>query len=150
MPGMPPRSLHQQVRVVLALGEARPHPLFDPAFYLERYPDVRQSGVNPLLHFVRYGAAEGRKPHPLFQPDYYVSRCPEAKRTEENLLVHFLRSGADNCASPHMLFDCEYYRRYHPGIAAQNINPLAHYTLAVAEGKDVKGVEGISQFGPRG
>jgi glycosyltransferase involved in cell wall biosynthesis len=40
---------------------ARPHPLFDAASYLDRYPDVARSGENPLAHYVRSGAAEGRK-----------------------------------------------------------------------------------------
>jgi GT2 family glycosyltransferase/glycosyltransferase involved in cell wall biosynthesis len=42
-----------------------PHPLFDAAFYCSRYPDVEQSGGNPLFHFVSHGEGEGRVPHPL-------------------------------------------------------------------------------------
>jgi hypothetical protein len=37
-----------------------PHPLFDCRDYLERHPDV--TGMHPLLHYVLYGAAEGRSP----------------------------------------------------------------------------------------
>jgi hypothetical protein len=88
----------------------------DPAYYLARYADVREAGVNPLLHFVRHGAAEGRKPHPLFQPDYYLRRYPEA-RTSANRVVHFLEAG-NNSLSPHPLFDGEWYRNANPGIAA--------------------------------
>src|SRR5262245_50775799 len=29
-----------------------PHPLFSTRFYLERYPDVAASGINPLVHYL--------------------------------------------------------------------------------------------------
>jgi GT2 family glycosyltransferase len=38
-----------------------PHANFDTSSYLEDYPDVRRSGINPLLHFWLYGRAEGRR-----------------------------------------------------------------------------------------
>ena len=41
-----------------------PGPAFDSAGYLEANPDVRKSGLNPLLHFMRYGRKEGRLPDP--------------------------------------------------------------------------------------
>ena len=95
--------------------------LFDPGFYLERYPDVRRAGIEPLHHYLRHGAAEGRKPHPLLQPDHYLARCPEAQNSS-NLLLHFLDNGA-RC-SPHPLFDAGAYVAEHPDAAPQ---PLAHY-----------------------
>jgi hypothetical protein len=95
--------------------------LFDAAFYLERYPDVRKAGIDPLRHYLRHGAAEGRKPHPLFEPDYYLARCPEA-RGSGNPLVYFLGEGA--MCSPHPLFDCAAYVEANPQAAVQ---PLVHY-----------------------
>lgn len=35
-------------------------PDFDEAFYLDMYPDVRESGIDPYEHFVQHGRAEGR------------------------------------------------------------------------------------------
>ncbi|KTQ94986.1 hypothetical protein NS226_13730 [Aureimonas ureilytica] len=41
--------------------EARnPNAFFDTSFYLGQYPDVAAAGVNPLAHFLTFGAAEGR------------------------------------------------------------------------------------------
>lgn len=34
---------------------------FDTEFYLMAYPDIKDSGMNPLLHFVKHGQHEGRK-----------------------------------------------------------------------------------------
>ena len=95
--------------------------LFDPKFYLERYPDVQRAGVDPLRHYLRHGAAEGRKPHPLFEPDYYLRRCPEA-RDCGNPLLHFLENGG--LCSPHPLFDCRAYVEQFPDAARQ---PLVHF-----------------------
>jgi hypothetical protein len=36
------------------------HNLFDSALYLEMYPDVAQSGMDPIEHFLRHGLQEGR------------------------------------------------------------------------------------------
>ena len=50
----------------------QPHPLFDPAFYLRKYPDVAASGANPLCHYLKYGARQSRQPHPLFDAGFYL------------------------------------------------------------------------------
>lgn len=34
---------------------------FDTSFYLIAYPDIKQSGLIPLLHYVKYGNQEGRQ-----------------------------------------------------------------------------------------
>ena len=44
-----------------------PNPDFDSAWYLANNPDVAASGLNPLVHFVHYGAREGRS-HSLGRP----------------------------------------------------------------------------------
>ncbi|WP_110665716.1 hypothetical protein [Salinicola halophilus] len=41
-----------------------PSPHFDSAGYLEAYPDVALTGINPLLHYIRDGIKEGREPRP--------------------------------------------------------------------------------------
>jgi hypothetical protein len=94
--------------------------LFDSKFYLRKYPDVAAARMNPLLHYVRHGAAEDRKPHPLFEPGYYRKCCPEAPANGKDLLAHFLASGA-GAANPHPLFDCRAYGDSH------GMNPLMHY-----------------------
>jgi hypothetical protein len=99
--------------------------LFDSKFYLERYPDVRQAGMKPLWHYLRHGAAEGRKPHRLFEPDYYLSGCPEA-RTSANPLLHFVETGG-RLGNPHPLFDCGAYLVAHPDVVQRGVNPLLHY-----------------------
>lgn len=43
--------------------------LLDPNFYLARYPDVRDAGVDPFAHFASAGRAEGRHPLDITSPD---------------------------------------------------------------------------------
>lgn len=38
-----------------------PGPEFDSRFYLKRYADARESGLNPLVHYLRYGQQEQRQ-----------------------------------------------------------------------------------------
>jgi hypothetical protein len=119
------REMLERLKHILLFKYIR---LFDGAFYLEKYPDLAAAGVNPLRHYLRYGAAEHRKPHPLFDPDYYLRRNPQA-RGSGNPLVHFLEKGGASGMSPHPLFDCEAYFQAHPDAAAAGMNPLAHHVV---------------------
>jgi hypothetical protein len=68
--------------------------LFDAAWYLVTYPDVAAAGVNPLEHYLRHGAAEGRDPGPLFSTRWYLEAYPDVAAAGVNPLEHYLRRGA--------------------------------------------------------
>lgn len=51
-----------------ALEALRRSQLFDEAWYLAHYPDVAASGVEPALHYVKYGMRLGRDPGPGAAP----------------------------------------------------------------------------------
>jgi GT2 family glycosyltransferase len=53
-----------------------PNEWFDSAWYLSQYPDVAASGMNPLIHYVRYGCTERRLPGPGFEPNWYRTQHP--------------------------------------------------------------------------
>jgi Methyltransferase domain len=38
---------------------------FDADWYLKKYPDVAESGMDPVIHYIQFGASEGRDPGPL-------------------------------------------------------------------------------------
>ena len=40
--------------------ELSPSDKFDTKSYLAMNPDVKNSGINPLLHYIKHGKAEGR------------------------------------------------------------------------------------------
>ena len=63
--------------------------LFDIGYYLRKNPDIIESGVDPLLHYMFYGFKESRDPNPSFDNDYYMSENPEIKDLDISPLVHY-------------------------------------------------------------
>jgi len=68
--------------------------LFDAEWYRARYADVAGSGVDPALHYLRYGWREGRRPGPAFDGDAYLSANADVAKAGINPLVHYLAYGA--------------------------------------------------------
>ena len=87
--------------------------LFDPEFYFHANADVRSTGVDPLEHYLGWGAVEGRMPvgdvreedlHPLVRD---LHRLDPAKSAE---------------------FDCAFYRDTYPDVASYDDEALVeHY-----------------------
>jgi len=101
--------------------------LFDRNFYLDANLDVAASHVDPLEHYVTYGAFEGREPNPIFNSCYYLEQCPELGQTRINPLWHYITSGVFKGLNPNPYFDTSYYLTQYPDVAASGINPLKHY-----------------------
>lgn len=79
-----PRELSTQLLKVQESG------LFDAIWYLERNPDVAKAGINPLLHYVRYGGFEGRDPNRSFSSRAYLAAHADLVSTGTNPLYHFI------------------------------------------------------------
>ena len=123
-------------RAFAAFWRVNFEPLFDRRYYLSINPDVAGSRVDPLFHFLRFGAGEGRQPHPLFDPRYYLDRYPDVARSRRNPLLHFLRSGGLEGRCPHPDFDSAFYLARNPDVAESRVNPLAHFIRdGAAEGR---------------
>ncbi|UNT14632.1 glycosyltransferase [Pseudomonas sp. I3-I5] len=67
--------------------------LFNPNWYLERYPDVLQAGVDPREHYINNGYTEGREPGPDFNTAWYLQQCPTARSSGISPLVHYEKIG---------------------------------------------------------
>ena len=61
---------------------------FDAEYYLSQYPDVAKSGINPIAHYVYFGAIEGRNPNTIFSTSEY--RKNGASPQEVNPFVDYL------------------------------------------------------------
>ena len=81
---------------------------FDPGYYLAVNPDVSESGVDPMLHFLTTGIAEQRSPHPLIDLRYILADDPEVlgKVPHAEALVDLLEY---DLASPSPYFDPKHY-----------------------------------------
>jgi glycosyltransferase involved in cell wall biosynthesis len=67
--------------------------LFDAEWYLACNRDVAAAKVDPLTHYLKSGATEGRDPSPAFSTSNYLRDCPDVATNGINPLVHFLRFG---------------------------------------------------------
>ncbi|MBX7484152.1 glycosyltransferase family protein [Qipengyuania qiaonensis] len=67
--------------------------LFDAKWYLSANPDVEESGVNPIEHYVMNGAYEMRDPGPDFSAFKYHKAHPDVTREGVPALLHYLRHG---------------------------------------------------------
>ncbi len=67
--------------------------LFDAPWYRETYPGVIPPEGDPVDHYVRVGAAEGRDPGPGFDTTWYCNRYPDVTAAGLNPLYHFLMTG---------------------------------------------------------
>lgn len=67
--------------------------LFNERWYLETYPDIASSGHSPLMHYLIYGASEGRNPSASFNSFNYIQAYPDVASEGRNPLVHFIKYG---------------------------------------------------------
>ncbi|PRD41704.1 hypothetical protein C5748_19765 [Phyllobacterium phragmitis] len=61
-------NLWHRIRYAGALRRLRRSGIFDDSWYLQKNPDVSTGGINPAIHYIRFGAMEGRKPSEKVAP----------------------------------------------------------------------------------
>ena len=69
--------------------------LFDITWYYEQYPDVAKAGIDPIRHYIYYGAAEGRDPAPWFSTNAYLNNNPDVASVEINPFFHYICYGVN-------------------------------------------------------
>jgi len=67
---------------------------FSPDYYRETYRDLDGYHGDLLVHFVRYGAFEGRSPNRCFDSKWYLNANPGVRKKGQNPLYHYLTTGA--------------------------------------------------------
>lgn len=104
--GRPVRALARRARGLLGRGGqpdlqlVRRSGLLDSRWYLERYPDVAASGIDPVEHYLAFGAGEGRDPGPGFNTRRYLECNPDVAGSGMNALVHYVRYGREEGRKP--------------------------------------------------
>ncbi|MDH6269403.1 FMN phosphatase YigB (HAD superfamily) [Rhizobium sp. SG_E_25_P2] len=126
--------------------------------YLDAYPDVEESGVSPILHYIRHGRKNGYDivAHPeseqqgsmplrlgdkglkrlisagQIDASYYRARYG-AEISDKEVIRHFLNRSTYDGRSYSDKFDAIGYLRSNPDVIAEEYSPLWHYA---AYGKD--------------
>ncbi|HJQ60738.1 MAG TPA: glycosyltransferase family 2 protein [Vineibacter sp.] len=125
------RALRRQAKLIQRSG------LFDREWYMAQYPDARQKGVGPVMHYLEFGAAQGYDPSPLFDTKWYVTRYSDVQGAGVNPVLHFLQHGVGEGCNPNPLFDSGWYLERYPDVQMARANPLVHYVrYGSAEGRD--------------
>jgi hypothetical protein len=81
------RVFSRQVQRVRASG------IFDEQWYLKKYPDIAQAGLDPVEHYLAYGVGEGRNPSADFNTRGYLSAHPDVAAAGMNPLLHYIQFG---------------------------------------------------------
>ncbi|WP_053082618.1 hypothetical protein [Methylobacterium platani] len=99
--------------------------LFDANHYLLEAPDVVADGADPLVHFCRFGAWEGRRPNLYFDPAWYAALYLGGNPDVGNPLCHYVRTGERRGYRPVCYFEPAWYARTYRLRAGTS--PLLHY-----------------------
>ena len=118
----------------------------DVDWYLERYPDLRALKLDPLTHYILYGAAEGRDPNRYFDSAWYVKHYPDVVTSGFPPLLHYLKWGTVERRNPHPRFDAAYYVEMHPEAES---NPLLfHIRVGATRGWPTERPVDIAEYLP--
>ena len=88
-----PKEIQRFCRELLSAHLISRSEFFDKDWYLEHNPDVKAAGIDPALHFLRYGDSQGRDPGPAFNVERYLHLHPDVRTANINSLLHYLRYG---------------------------------------------------------
>ena len=69
--------------------------LFDKNYYLKAYPNVGKSGMDPLIHYLFYGARENKLPSSSFNLARYLQEFPEIEKNNLNPLIHYIDNDSE-------------------------------------------------------
>lgn len=104
-----------------------PHPLFSIEYYYDKRPDVKESGLEPLGHFIAYGFKEGSNPHPLFDVLFYLRQSPRLEGLDP--LTHYVTTGWKEGLKPNARFSPSWYIEQYPDVRRAGMEPLAHFLM---------------------
>ena len=96
-------------------------------WYRQNYPDVIQSGFDPVEHYVRIGFRNGYFPHPLFDTRWYLTRYEDVLLSGQNPFLHFLLHGRAERRCPNAFFDIAWYIDTYADVTEAGKDPFLHF-----------------------
>jgi len=142
----PPKDLVSHYESVGWRFGLDPHPLFSTNGYLSENPDVWKAGVNPLVHYEKWGRSELRtvisvaeyegRHHSkkiirrvgLLDLAHYQSQVPGEHFDDVlSALDHYLETGWRIGLDPHPTFSTAGYLHDNPDVAPGQSDPLTHF-----------------------
>ena len=135
-----------------------PGPSFSTQDYLAQHRDVAASGMNALLHYLRFGQGNGRimleqsdrvggpgdlqgtalaRIKDAFDAKFYVATNPDLP-SDIDAFAHFMSEGWAQNRDPAGWFSIAHYLLHHNDVATNGRNPFVHYVLkGCREGRSI-------------
>lgn len=66
---------------------------FDIDYYTRKYPEVAESGADPIAHYLTIGCKKGYNPAPYFSTSYYLARNKDIAESGINPFAHYVSNG---------------------------------------------------------
>ena len=118
-----------------------PSKQFNGNNYLKKYPEVKETNLNPLVHYLKYGKKEEKtdkcdkntkeynlaKESGLYDHEYYMKECRKGFYSSRNGLLHYLEIGFKKGFNPGPHFDGVKYLKKYKDVEKSGLNPLVHY-----------------------
>ena len=122
--------------------------LFDAEYYLDRYPDIRVEGVDPLQHYLTSGWRESRNPNMLFDAKWYVSVHADVREEGGNPLLHYIRCGAEQMRDTSLAYLPTTFQDPHLTRGVHHLAAAALYMRKIARSQGRTTQELVTKFSP--
>ncbi len=87
------RAIFSKLRYFRSYFIIKHSDLFDEAYYLSNNPDIIESEISAIKHFILFGGIEGRNPSENFDSNFYLQENLDVKHAGLNPLLHYQRIG---------------------------------------------------------
>ena len=132
-----------------------PSPDFDTKWYLEKYDDVKKDGINPFVHYIKYGMKQNRLSKPssdgnnktafqiisesgLFDAEWFA-KYYSLEGSNVNLIKYYIDYCEVYGLNPSPDFDSMWYLEKYVDVKKNGINPFVHYILyGKKQGREAK------------
>ncbi|MDZ5459075.1 FkbM family methyltransferase [Azohydromonas lata] len=105
--------------------------LFDRRWYRNCNQDVATQSMHPLVHYLLYGAYEGRNPNRVFDSGFYLARNPDVRGSGINPLLHYIKHGEAEGRAASDSFEPNVYLAQRPWLKERRFwwqrSPLRHF-----------------------
>ncbi|MDR2967426.1 MAG: glycosyltransferase family 2 protein [Methanobacteriaceae archaeon] len=91
---------------------------FDLTLYKKKYPEVEKMSMDPIMHYLEYGAKKNYNPSINFQTKWYIEKYQDVSNTNMNPFAHYLYCGIKQGRLPKPLNQIEVKNKYNEIINA--------------------------------
>lgn len=118
---------------------------FSSLWYLDQNRDVKESGLNPLIHYILFGDGEDRSPSPLFDVKWYKKNYNIGQ--DINGLSHYMQYKKIRIYNPNPHFDVKYYLDSTQEAGNPAVDPFEHFlAIGCFQGKHPAAHVDLSSF----